>query len=399
MTVPISNRAMSIADSPTLAISAKAKAMKKEGVDVVGFGAGEPDFPTPPHIVEAAEKAMKDGATKYTPASGTPELKEAICAWLEKETGVTYAPASVVVSCGAKHSLYNLMQILFQEGDEVVLPSPYWVSYPEQIKLSGAAPLVIPTSEENGFKVSAEQLEEHITEGTKGLILNSPSNPTGAVYNRGELEDIASVCVKHGIVVISDEIYSRLTYSGASHVSIASLGKDIRNLTFVVNGVSKTYSMTGWRIGFAAGPLEAMKAVGRLQSQSTSNPTSIAQEASIAALTGDQGVVGEMHEEFDERRKIMVCGLNGIPGVACREPHGAFYCFPNVKELFGRTLGDSEITGSSALAEVCLEKANVAIVPGEAFGTDEFVRLSYATSRDRIEEGLKRLGRLFGGEC
>lgn len=397
MTTTISDRALAISDSPTLAISAKVKAMQEKGVDIVGFGAGEPDFPTPPHIIEAAEKAMKDGKTKYTPASGTLELKEAVCSWLESEIGVAYQPSQVVISCGAKHSLYNLMQVLFQAGDEIILPSPYWVSYPEQIRLAGAEPVIIPTTEENGFKISETKLEERITAKTRGVILNSPSNPTGAVYTREELESIADVCVKHNITVISDEIYSRLVYGGTQHVSIASLGKEIAGITFVVNGVSKTYSMTGWRIGFSAGPEDAVKAVGRLQSQSTSNPTSIAQEAAFAALEGEQGVVEEMRKEFDERRKLMLKGLNDIPGISCVEPKGAFYCFPNVKEIFGRTAGGAKINGSSSFAGVCLDKANVALVPGEAFGADEFVRLSYAASRDRIEEGLKRLNRFVCG--
>jgi aspartate aminotransferase len=391
MNIRISDRAAAIGESQTLAISARAKQMQKEGIDVIGFGAGEPDFPTPAHIVDAAEKAMRDGATRYTPASGTPELKEAAAAWLERESGVKYSPSQVIVSCGAKHSLYNLMQVLFQAGDQVFLPAPYWVTYPEQIRLAGAEPVVLDTGADAGFRITADQLKEKITPSSKGLVLNSPCNPTGALYSRKELEEIAGVCVENEIVVISDEIYSRLVYDSSSHVSIASLGDDIRDLTFMVNGVSKTYAMTGWRIGFAAGPEEAMKAIGRLQSQSTSNPTSVAQAASLAALNGDQDIVEEMRQEFDARRQLMVERLEEIPGVTCAEPQGAFYCFPSVKGLLGRSIGGVDISGSADLARECLAKANVAVVPGEPFGADEFVRLSYATSREKIEEGIRRL--------
>jgi aspartate aminotransferase len=366
MTISISDRAAAIGESQTLAISARAKQMQKEGVDVIGFGAGEPDFPTPAHIVDAAEKAMRDGATRYTPASGTPELKEAAAVWLEKESGVKYAPSQVIVSCGAKHSLYNLMQVLFQEGNQVLLPAPYWVTYPEQIRLAGAEPVVLDTEAEAGFRITADQLKEKITPNSRGLVLNSPCNPTGALYSRKELEEIAAVCVENGLVVISDEIYSRLVY--------------------------------GWRIGFAAGPEHAMKAMGRLQSQSTSNPTAVAQAASLAALNGDQDIVEEMRHEFDARRRLMTQKLKEIPGVACGEPQGAFYCFPSVKGLLGKPIGGVDISGSSDLARECLAKANVAVVPGKPFGADEFLRLSYATSRDNIEQGIRRLREFVSSE-
>ncbi len=389
----LSRRVQEIEDSPTLAISAEAKRLKKAGEDVVLFGAGEPDFQTPRPVVDAAVRAMEEGFTRYTPAAGTPELKEAVCRWLAEETGVEYTPSQVVISCGAKHSLYNVMQALLEEGDEVLLPMPYWVSYPEQIKLAGAKPIPVDVTG-NDFKVNRELLDAHLTPAVRMLILNSPSNPTGAVYNREELAEVADFCVEHGIVVVSDEIYSRLVYDGAEHVSIASLGDRIRELSVMINGVSKTYAMTGWRIGFMAGDEELAAAVGRLQSQSTSNPTSISQAAALEALTMDQGVVEEMRATFDRRRRLMADMLNEIPGIECSLPQGAFYCFARVNGLFGKRYDGEVVDSASDFARLCLEKCRVALVPGEGFGTPDYVRLSYAVSEDRIEEGLKRVKEL-----
>ena len=384
----LSLRAKEIKPSPTLAIDSRAKAMKAQGIDVISFGVGEPDFDTPENIKEAAIKAIKDGFTKYTPVGGTDKLKDAIIGKLEKDNGLKYDRAEIIVSCGAKHSLYNTMQALLDPGDEVIIPSPYWVSYPEQAVLAGAKPVFIKTLEADRFLLDPAAFEKGITKKTKALILNSPSNPTGFSYGREALARIAQIAVEKGIYVISDEIYEKLLYDGTEHLSIASIGEEIKKRTVVINGVSKAYSMTGWRIGYAAGPAPLIKAMTSMQSQSTSNPASISQAASIEALKGPQDSVKVMAAEFDKRRKFIVDGLNAIPGIRCIPPTGAFYAFPNTSALYGRS---PEISSSAKLAMYLLEKANVAVVPGDAFGDDDFIRLSYATGIGEIEKGLERI--------
>ena len=395
----IAKRALAIKPSPTLAMAAKAKAMKAQGFDVVDFGVGEPDFDTPDNVKEAAIKAIRSGFTKYTPASGTDELKEAVIEKLRKDNGLEYERSQIIISCGAKHSLYNIAEALFDPGDEVIIPSPYWVSYPDQVLLNDAKPVIVKTTEKEGFKLSAKKLDKAITKKTKALILNSPSNPTGLAYDTKTLEEIAAIAVKRKIHVISDEIYEKLIYDGFRHVSIASLGPEIKNLTIVVNGVSKSHAMTGWRIGYAAGPKDVITAMANIQSQSTSNPTSISQKAAVEALRGPQDFIGTMNVEFDKRRRYMVDRLNKIKGVSCLMPVGAFYAFPRLSAFFGkRTMSGTVIRNSADLSVYLLEDAKVALVSGDAFGAKDHIRLSYATSMenivkgvDRIEEALRRL--------
>ncbi len=387
----LSERARKIKPSPTLAIDSKAKALKSEGIDVINFGVGEPDFDTPENIKEAAIKAIRDGFTKYTPVGGIDKLKDAIIEKFIRDNNVHYSREEIIVSCGAKHSLYNIAQALFGPGDEVIIPTPYWVSYPDQVLLNNATPVFAKTEEKDGFILSPEKLESLITEKTKALILNSPSNPTGLTYDRGSLERIAEVCIRRGIYIISDEIYEKLVYAGTSHVSIASIDKEIKERTIVVNGLSKSHAMTGWRIGFAAGPKEIIKAMTNIQSQSTSNPNSIAQMAAVEALSGPQESVQRMVEEFDRRRRFMIAGLNSIDGVSCLTPNGAFYAFPNISSFFGKSCEGIRISGSSDLALYLLERASVALVSGEAFGEANNIRLSYATSMENIEKGIERI--------
>jgi len=382
----LSKRADRIADSPTLAIKAKADQMKRGGIDVIGLGAGEPDFDTPENIKNAAIKAIKEGFTKYTPAGGTLELKQAICEKLSRDNGLNYRESEIVVSCGAKHSLYNIALALFEEGDEVILPAPYWVTYPEQIKLVGAIPVILHTDESSGFMLQPEALEEKISPRTKAIIVNTPSNPTGAIYNRKTLESIAKISLKHNLMLISDECYEQIIYDGHTHYSLAGLSDEIKSRTLLVNAVSKTYSMTGWRIGYVAGPEWVIKSVHKIQSQTTSNPTSISQKAAIEALTGDQSMVRVMLSEFQKRRNYIVQRLNAIPRVSCLLPEGAFYCFPNVSGLFG-----SRFSGAEALTEYLLEHARVAVVAGEGFGSEAHVRLSYATGMETIKKALDRI--------
>ncbi|MFH1768237.1 MAG: pyridoxal phosphate-dependent aminotransferase [Candidatus Omnitrophota bacterium] len=387
----ISKRINSISASVTLAISAKAKQMKADGIDVVGFGAGEPDFDTPLHIKEAAKVAIDGGFTKYTPASGTLELKTAVCKKLKEDNQLVYEPNEILISCGAKHSVFNAIVSLCSEGDEVIIPAPFWVSYPEMVKSSGARAVVIPTKEESGFKVGSRQLDTSITARTKLVILNSPSNPTGTVYTAQELKEIADVLVRHNVFCISDEIYEKIIYAGASHVSIASFNDKIKKLTVVVNGVSKAYSMTGWRIGYLAAGQDVVKPMANFQSHSTSNPTSISQKAALAALEGDQECVNDMVKEFAKRRDYIVENLNAIGGISCFNPPGAFYVFPNIESFLGRKYKGVPIDGSLKLSEMLLEEAKVAVVPGVAFGQEGFIRLSYATSMKNIVEGVKRI--------
>jgi aspartate aminotransferase len=393
----ISKRAQAIKPSPTLATAAKAKAMKAQGIDVVDFGVGEPDFDTPENVKQAGIKAIQSGFTKYTPAGGTDELKEAVIEKFRKDNGLSYEKSQILISCGAKHSLYNIAEALFDPGDEVIIPSPYWVSYPDQVILNDAKPVIVETTEQEGFRISAAKLEKAITRKTKAIVLNSPSNPTGLAYDKKTLEEVAAVAVKHRIFVISDEIYEKLVYDGFKHFSIASLGTEIKDLTIVVNGVSKSHSMTGWRIGYAAGPRDVITAMANIQSQSTSNPASISQKAALEALRGPQDFIQTMNVEFDKRRKFMVERLNKIPGVSCLMPVGAFYAFPNIAKLFGRSVNGKPINNSADLAGYLLEEAKVALVSGDAFGADAYIRLSYATSMENIQKGLDRIEKAVSG--
>jgi aspartate aminotransferase len=386
----LSRRASEVEESVTLAMTEKANRMRAEGVDVISFSAGEPDFDTPEHIKKAAADALAKGYTKYTAATGLPALKKAIAAKFQRDNGLAYEPAQIVVSCGAKHSLYNVMQAILEEGDEAIIPAPYWVSYPAMVKCAGATPVIVPTTEAQDFKLRPEALRRAITPRTKVLVLCSPSNPTGMVYGAEELRALADVVVEKDILVISDEIYEKLVF-GVTFASIAAVAPGMKERTVVVNGASKAYSMTGWRIGYAAGPKEILQAAGRMQSQSTSNATSIAQYATIAALEGDQGCVETMRQEYAKRRDYIVGRLRAIPGVTCGEPRGAFYVFPRVAGLYGKKHQGRVLQGSVAFAEALLEKAHVATVPGSGFGNDEHIRLSYATSMDKIKGGLDRL--------
>jgi aspartate aminotransferase len=382
----ISQRARNTAPSPTLGLTAQIARMKAEGIDVVGFGAGEPDFDTPEPIKEAAIAALRRGVTKYTPSGGTEELRRAICEKLTRDNRLTYTPRQVLVSVGAKHTLYNIMQAVLEPGDEVIIPSPYWVSYPEQAKLAGATPVFVEAAETNGFRVTAASIAAVVTPRTRMLILNSPNNPTGAAVAREELERIARLAVEQDLIVVSDEIYEKLTYDGREHTSIASLGEEIYRRTLTVNGFSKAYSMTGWRLGYVAGDEEVVAAMGRIQDQSTSNPTSFAQAGAVAALTGPQDAVRTMADAFQERRNVIVELLNAIPGIRCAKPDGAFYVFPNVSGLLSSALPDGD-----ALSEYLLREAKVGVVPGSGFGAPNYVRLSYATSLEQIEKGVARI--------
>lgn len=386
----ISERAKKVKPSPTLAVDSKAKEMKKRGLDVVNFGVGEPDFDTPEHIKEAAIKAIKDGFTKYTPVGGIDELKEAIIEKLEKENGLKYKKENILVSCGAKHSLYNIAQTLFGPGDEVIIPAPYWVSYPDQVLLNDATPVIVDTYEKDDFMLLPEALKENITPNTKAIIINSPSNPTGFIYDEKTLQAIAEIALKNNLYIISDEIYEKLIYDNNKHISIASFSEEIRERTIVVNGLSKSHAMTGWRIGYAAGPVEVIKAMTNIQSQSTSNPTSIAQKAAVAALKGPQDCVEIMRKEFERRRNYLVDELNKISGMSCKMPKGAFYAFPNVNKILSK-LSSYKINSSMDLSIYLLEKAQVALVPGSAFGAEGYIRISYATSIDNLKKGIEKI--------
>ena len=388
----LADRVGKIQPSPTLAITSKAKAMKAQGIDVVGFGAGEPDFDTPDHIKAAAKKALDEGYTKYTPVPGSPELKDAILAKLSRDNGLSYKRENIIVSVGAKHSIYNVAQALLQEGDEVLIPAPYWVSYPDITLLAGATPVILETGQKNGFKVTPKQLDKAITKRTKCFVLNSPSNPTGAAYTKDELKGLAEVIVQRDITVLSDEIYEKLVYDGFQFASIASFGEEIRKRTILVNGLSKAYSMTGWRIGYVAADKDLVAAMNNIQSQSTSNPVSFCDKASVEALNGSQEFLKGWVAEFDRRRRYIVDRLNKMPGVSCLLPLGAFYVFPNFSGVYGKkTSAGKKIGGSSDLAAYLLDDHKVASVPGVAFGDDACQRLSYATSMKNIEKGIDRI--------
>ncbi|MCX7913788.1 MAG: pyridoxal phosphate-dependent aminotransferase [Thermodesulfovibrionales bacterium] len=388
----ISKRVKKIKPATTSGMDSKAKELKAKGVDIINFGVGEPDFDTPEHIKEAAVSALKEGFTKYTPVGGILELKDAIIRKFEVDNNIKYSRDEVIVSCGAKHCLYNVAQVLYNPGDEVLIPSPYWVSYPDQVLLNDAVPVYIETSERDNFILDPDILKSKITERTKAIILNSPSNPTGSTYDRRTLEAIAEIALKFNLYIISDEIYEKLVYDGVEHISIASLDDEVKKRTIVINGLSKSHSMTGWRIGFAAGPKEIIQGMTNVQSQSTSNPTSIAQKAALVALTGPQDFVEVMKREFNKRRLYLVDRLNSIKGVTCTRPNGAFYAFPNVSSLYGLKTQNGQIIKSSLdMALYLLEKANVALVHGEPFGSDSHIRLSYALSMENIEKGLDRI--------
>lgn len=387
----ISERLRIIKPSPTLAMNAKAISMQRAGIDVVNFGVGEPDFETPVHIREAAVRAMEQGMTRYTDVGGIQELKNAIVDKFAKDNGLYYKPEEVMASCGGKHALYNIAQAVLNPGDEVIIQAPYWVSYPPIVQLADGNPVIVETDEQDDFKLLPQALERAITPRTKLVILNSPCNPTGSVYTRLELEGLAEVLRGRDLFIVSDDIYEKLTFDGRPFCNIAQLSDEMRSKTLVVNGVSKTYAMTGWRIGYVAGPRELIVAMTNIQSQSTSNPTSIAQVAAVTALRGPEDIVAEMVRAFDVRRQRLVQRLNAIPGVHCNMPGGAFYAFANMSSYYGASTENGPITDSAKLGEYLLAEGNVALVPGLAFGADSFMRFSYATSLAAIEKGLDKI--------
>jgi len=387
----LASRVVNLKPSATLTITAKAKALKARGVDVIGFGAGEPDFDTPQNIKNAAIESIKNGFTKYTVVGGIPELKEAVRYRLKEDHELNYDADEIIVSCGAKHSLYNLTQALFDTGDEVIIPSPYWVTYPDQITLTGATPVILETNQQQEFKIDTDDLKKTINKNTRALILNYPSNPSGSTYSKDELEEITEIALENDLIIISDEIYEKILYNGLKHTPVASLSEEAKKSTILVNGVSKSYSMTGWRIGYTAGNKEVISAMSKLQGQSTSNPTSISQVAAVEALSGPQEEILKRVDQFEKRKNFIVEKLNSIRGFSCFDPPGAFYVFPNISGFIGKHTNGSKITGSVDFTEYLLENAKVAVVPGLAFGMDDHIRISYATSMDNIEEGMKRI--------
>ena len=386
----ISKKAQSITPSPTLTIDAKYKSMIADGEDAVGFGCGEPDFDTPQYIKDAAIAAMLEGQTKYTPAAGTMALRKAVAAKFLRENNIEYAPTQIVISNGAKHSLMNTFFVLLNPGDEVIIPAPYWVSYPEMVKLADGVPVTVETTEENDFKASVRDIEKALTPKTKAIVLNSPSNPTGMVYTEAELREIADFAVKNDIYVISDEVYEHLIYEG-KHISIASFGEEIKKRTITINGVSKTYAMTGWRIGYAAADEKIAKAMASIQSHGASNPNSIAQAAAVAALSGGLSEVEKMRAEFEKRRDFLTNAINEIDGVSCRKPQGAFYIMMNIEGVLGKSCKGEKIENADDFARLFLETEKVAIVPGTGFGAPDYVRWSYAVDMENIKKGVERL--------
>jgi aspartate aminotransferase len=382
MNYHILERAASLAPSLTLAISAKAKQLKAAGQDVIGFGAGEPDFDTPQHIKDAAIKALNDGFTKYTAASGIPELKDAIVEKFQRDNGLDYKPSQIVVSCGGKHSCYNIMMAICNSGDEVIIPAPYWLSYPEMVKLAGGIPVILDTTDVTQFKVTPEQLRDAITDRTRLFILNTPSNPTGSVYTPEEIKALGDVCVEKGVMILSDEIYEQLIYGDAVHKSVASFSAEHQAHTIITHGLAKAWSMTGWRLGFLAAPEPIAKAISALQSHSTSNPTSFAQVGGVEALRGSQDHLKEWLPEFDRRRRYAHERLEAMPGISCVNAEGAFYLFPNIS---GTGMKSTEF------CDKLLEQSQVAAVPGIAFGSDDYIRISYATGMSQIEKGMERM--------
>lgn len=387
MDLKLAERVKALTPSTTLAITAKAKELKAQGIDVIGLGAGEPDFNTPQHIIDAALASMKEGHTKYTPSGGLPALKDEIIKKFDKEQGLSYTQKEIIVTSGAKHALYTLFQVILDEGDEVIIPAPYWVSYPEQVKLAGGVPVFVEALEENHFKITPQQLASAITDKTKAVIINSPSNPTGMIYEKEELQALGEVALEKNILIVSDEIYEKLVYGDNRHVSIAELSPELKNQTIIINGVSKSHSMTGWRIGYAAGSEQIIGAMTNLASHSTSNPTTTAQYGAIAAYAGSQQPVEDMRQAFQERLNVIYEQLIKIPGYSCVKPQGAFYFYPNVREA-------AKLTGYEtvdAFVAALLEEANVAVVPGSGFGTPDNIRLSYATSLENLEEAVSRM--------
>ncbi|MDO5435360.1 MAG: pyridoxal phosphate-dependent aminotransferase [Clostridia bacterium] len=391
MPLSVSHRCQNIAPSLTLAIDARAKEMAASGLNVIGFGAGEPDFPTPPHICDAAVEALNRGMTRYTPVAGTMELRQAICAKFERDQDLNYAPQDIIVSNGAKHSLYTVFQTILDPGDEVLIPTPCWVSYPEMVRMAGGVPVFIPTDEANDFIPSNRDIASHVTRRTKAIIITSPSNPNGSAWSREQLQFVAGLAVTHPFYVVSDEIYEKLLYDGRKHLSIAQLGEQIKSQTFIINGLSKSYAMTGWRIGYCAGPRHEISAMVAFQSQATSNANAIAQHAAAVALNSDQSCVGEMVAQFENRRNEMVSHINSIPGLSCLKPAGAFYVMMNIRDILGKSYNGRVIETSMDFAELLLAEKQVAVVPGIAFEAEGFCRLSYATSMEKIHEGLDRI--------
>jgi len=388
-----SHRIQAVKTSLTLEITALANELKAKGEDIIGFGAGEPDFDTPDNVKQAAIRAIQENDTRYTPVGGTNELKDAVIHKLKQDNGLDYQKNQIVVSCGAKHSFFNLAQVLWDKGDEVLVPAPYWVSYPEMILLAGGTPVIVQTSVQTGFKVTPEHINSAVTPHTRAIIINSPSNPTGSAYSRKELEGIAECALKHNLLIISDEIYEKIVFDGFKQTSIASLSKEVRKNCVVINGMSKCYAMTGWRIGYLAAEPEIAAQITKLQSQSTSNPTSISQAASIEALTGPQDDVVRMVEEFTHRRNILMDLLAEIEGVTCYRPAGSFYTFPDFSAYYGKSCHGETVQGSVEFARFLLQTAKVALVPGIAFGADDNVRLSFATSQEVIREGIGRIAK------
>lgn len=387
----LSKKAMSINPSITLCITAKAKELKEAGIDVVSFGAGEPDFNTPDNIIKGAIEAMENGNTKYTQTSGILELRKAICDKFKNDNGLEYTPNHITVSTGAKQCLANAFMAILNTGDEVILPVPYWVSYPELIKLADGVPVYVETGEGCNYKYTIEMLEKVVTGKTKAILLNSPNNPTGTIYNKEELVSIAQFAKKHDLIIISDEIYEKLIYDNNKHISIASISKDAYNRTIVINGMSKSYAMTGWRIGYAAAPVEITKVMIGVQSHVTSNTCSITQYAALEALTGNQDTIKAMIIEFEKRRNFMIDKLNEIEDITFIKPNGAFYIMVNIEKFFNKELGGKKINNSLDFSELLLQEENVAVIPGEAFGLNNYIRLSYATSIDLIDKGLVRI--------
>ena len=391
MALTISHRCQNIAPSVTLQIDARAKEMRAAGLDVIGFGAGEPDFPTPQHICDAAREALDLGMTRYTPAAGTKELRKAICEKLRRDNDMTYTYGDILVSSGAKHTLFTILQGIIDPGDEVLIPTPCWVSYPELVRMAGGVPIFIPADESTNFIPTSRDIASRVTRRTKAIIITSPSNPNGSVWEQEQLQFVADLAVSHPFYVISDEIYEKLIYDGRKHLSIAQLGEQIKAQTFLVNGMSKAYAMTGWRIGYVAGPRHEITAMANFQSQATSNANTIAQYAAMKALQGDQSCVDEMVKEFEKRRDLMVERINAIPGISCRKPQGAFYIMMNIRQLLGRTYNGRVLESSMDFAELLLAEKQVAVVPGVAFEAEGYCRLSYAVSADQINRGLDRI--------
>ncbi len=394
MSLNLSKKGLKIEPSLTLDITAKAKAMKDSGIDVISFGAGEPDFNTPQNIQDEGIRAIKEGLTRYTPASGIVELKKAICDKLKKDNNLDYETKNIIISSGAKHSIYNALMAILNPEDEVIFSVPFWVSYPELVRLADGVPVYIETKEENNFKFTINDLNKVMTKKTKAIILNSPNNPTGSVYNKEELTEIANWAVENNIFIISDEIYEKLIYSDNGHVPIGSINDDVKKLTILINGMSKAHAMTGWRIGYAAAHEDIIKVMSNIQAHSTSNPCSISQYASVEGLTGDQDSVSEMKKHFGQRRDYMAETINSIRGLSCKKPEGAFYIMMNFTNLIGKEINGKTINSSMDFSNLLLEEANVAVVPGIAFGDDKYVRLSYATSMENIEKGLLRIKKI-----